>query len=764
MARVWLAAKILFLIVALVVVVSWVALYLSIPLGEQKVLHSDLQQSVRVHMDKYGMPHIKAKNRMDGSWVTGYLHGQSRYFQMDLLRRRGAGELSELFGSRALEMDKKSRLHQFRKRAAKQLTSLPQDQRRLLEAYVKGVNAGLAALTVRPPEYLMLMKQPKPWTEVDSLLVIYAMYFGLQDGNGDKELLRTLIRDHFPQGYDLLLPNRTEFDLPNIGESQVPPMDLSPLYEYLPKRETVENETKFGVTAPSYGSNAWVVSGAHTANGKAILSNDIHLGLYMPNQWYRLSLSFGDQRITGITLPGTPLVVAGSNGYVSWGLTNSYGDWSDLTLVDDNVTVELNEIEEIKVGDSIVPFAIKQTSFGPILPSGDYAIKWLAHTSRAVNLNLLLFEQARSVEQILKLAPNVGIPPQNLLVADAEGHIGWTIIGPLPLRDNGQFASTAAERNEWSWVAEEEYPQLLDPESGFIWSANNRMYEKAEWPSIGEDDYLNGARARQIKQSLSLLSQADEKSVAAIQFDNRALMLERWYKRLIQATKSQGQSDAELLQLMSDWDGRASKNSVAYTLTRAARNQVVADFYQPFLSQLQRPLLIQSFSRINSNVEQTVWKAVDTEQVELFGTKEMDAYLYEVLLTRYQALLEEYGDVNKLRWGWQNRLKMNHPLGLSLWPLDSLFNITPQEQAGDQFMPAVNESRFGASIRFSVSPGQEQRALIAMPGGQSGHPLSKYYDMGHRQWLKQQWLPFLGGDTQKTFEFYPTARAVPSDK
>lgn len=755
-SRIWLVVKILLLLLLLAIAGIWVALSLSVPLNESKVAHPDLQSQVLVDMDEYGVPHIKAENRADGAWVTGYLHGQSRYFQMDLLRRRGAGELSVLFGARALDMDKTSRLHQFRKRAAHQLSLLPAAQQQLLDIYVKGVNAGLAALRVRPPEYLMLMQQPEPWTAVDSLLVVYAMYFGLQDGNGDKKLLRTLIHDRFPQDYALLLPNHTEFDSPVIGENQAVPHDLSSLYRQLKKGETSQGNAELGETEPAHGSSSWVVSGAHTADGRAILSNDIHLGLYLPNQWYRLGLSIGEHRITGVTLPGMPLVVAGSNGFVSWGLTNSYGNWSDLTVVDDKVVVDREEIEDIKVGEAVEQLTIKHTRFGPILPDGGYAVKWLAHTDRAVNLNLLAFEQARSVEQIIALAPSIGVPPQNLLVADSQGHIGWTIIGPLPQRDKARFATTAAEHGPWTWVEAENYPQLIDPKSGFIWSANNRMYEKSDWPSIGEDDFLNGARAWQIHESLVRLHKADVKSVAAIQFDNRALMLARWHRRLTQALEAQAQPDDDLQRLMGDWDGHASKDSVAYTLTRAARNQSIADFYQPFLAQLQQPELIKSFRRINSNVEQTVWTAIDTEQAGLFGAEKLDDYLYGVLLSSYQTLLKEHDDEEKLRWGWQNRLRMNHPLGLPLWPLDSVFNMAPQEQAGDQFMPAINEPRFGASIRYSVSPGQEHLALVAMPGGQSGHPLSEHYSMGHQRWLEQKWLPFLGGETQQTFEFSPS--------
>lgn len=731
------------------------ALRLSLPPDVEKVVNSDLQGPVQVEIDDLGVPHIKAQNRADGAWVTGYLHGQSRYFQMDLLRRRGAGELSSLFGVRALEMDKKSRLHQFRLRAAKQLTTLPLWQKRLLEVYVKGVNAGLASLTVRPPEYLMLMQQPKPWTEIDSLLVVYAMYFGLQDGNGDKELLRSLLHSHFPEGYASLLPNRTHFEVPLVGKSQATPLDFDALRSHLPKEHAKGSNAGLGSTAPSHGSSAWLVSGAHTASGKAILSNDIHLGLYLPNQWYRLSLSVGEQRVTGITLPGTPLVVAGSNGYVSWGLTNSYGDWSDLTVINEDVEVEREDTEQIEVDGEIEVITIKHTRFGPILPQGGYAINWLAHTEKAVNLNLFEFESARSVEQVLALAPHVGIPPQNLLVADHLGDIGWTIMGPLPQRDNGRFASTPAHFHDWRWVPPEDYPRILNPVSGLIWSANNRMYEQAEWPSIGEDDFLSSARAWQIRQSLGQLRNANEERVASIQFDNRALLLARWYRRLIQAINTQREPNADLIRLMSDWDGRASKQSVAYTLTRAARNQIIADFYQPFLSQLSEPKVINAFNRINGNVEHTVWAAIDTNQADFFGADELDDYLYQVLLSRYQTLLQEVGDEDKLRWGWQNQLRMNHPLGLPVWPFDGFFNLVSQEQAGGQFMPAINEPRFGASIRFSVSPGQEHSALVAMPGGQSGHPLSPHYAAGHRQWLDQQWIPFLGGNIQQTFEFLP---------
>jgi penicillin amidase len=753
-------------------------------LQQAQVSSSDLSGTVRVELDDFGVPLIKADKREDAAWVTGFIHAQERYFQMDLLRRRGAGELSALFGKRALSTDVKTRAHQFRQRAKRQLSLMPSAHQQLLASYVKGVNAGLDGLSFKPIEYWLLQKQPLAWTAEDSLLVVYAMYFGLEDGYAEKEFMRTLLHQQFPKAYEVLLPNRSSWDAPAFVGSTVKSVvksaaetaqiDFSALNEARLSLKTAQinpidspAEQLLGTTENAPGSNSWAVSGKHTANGKAILSNDIHLGLYLPSQWYRLSLSVGQgadhYRVDGITLPGMPLIVAGSNGKVSWSLTNSYGDWSDLTQLAPGYTPQQTTLETIEYGNQSQQLTVKKTPWGPVVKTDDagidYAVQWIAHSERAINLNLVNFEQAQSVAQLLRLAPEVGMPPQNLIAVDDAGHIGWTIMGPIAQRDNNRFTTTAEYRQPWRWLPAQKYPRIYDPADGILFSANNRVYDGVNWPSIGEDDFLLGARAQQIKQGLKNLveSKFDTKlaAVANLQFDDRAVFLTRWYEKFAAVIEQYSAKDSPLRSLIQDWDGRASKISVSYTLVRAARAQVIADFYQPFISAVTDDPKTFKFRRINAHVEDTVFLALQQRQYQLFNTSDIDVYLHKVINAQYQSLMDEHQDLAKLRWGYQNRLDLKHPLGLKVFPLDQLLNVPQVEMVGDQFMPNIQEPRFGPSIRLVVSPGDEANGIVAMPGGQSGHPFSAFYDKGHEQWLNAQWLPLSGGKATRVLQFSP---------
>src|SRR5262245_39322870 len=170
----------LFLVAALLAT-GYALLRLSLPLVDGEVALSGLAAPVTVERDTQGVPTVRGTNRLDVARVTGFLHAQDRFFQMDLLRRQAAGELAALVGSAALDLDRKQRLHRMRDLAERTLRALPGNEQALVTAYTEGVNAGLARLAVRPPEYLLLRATPGPWRPEDTVLAIHAMFFQLAD-------------------------------------------------------------------------------------------------------------------------------------------------------------------------------------------------------------------------------------------------------------------------------------------------------------------------------------------------------------------------------------------------------------------------------------------------------------------------------------------------------------------------------------------------------------------------------------------------------
>ena len=304
----------------------WWLLRGSLPTLDGELPLAGLSATVSVQRDANGTVTIDAANETDAMRALGYVHAQERYFEMDLMRRVAAGELSELFGAIAIERDKQQRMHRIRARVEADLPTTSANKRPQLQAYTAGVNAGLSALRTRPWPYLLLRQEPKPWQLADSALTGYAMYFDLQDSENHRELAMWRIKPHLPAPlYALLANDGTRWDAPLVGAARG---DVA-----LPTAAEVNLRTlqgppgeRHGVAADDIvpGSNNFAVGGALTEDGRAIVANDMHLGLRAPNIWFRARLRYADPRapngkvdVTGFTLPGLPLIVVGSNTHVA---------------------------------------------------------------------------------------------------------------------------------------------------------------------------------------------------------------------------------------------------------------------------------------------------------------------------------------------------------------------------------------------------------------------------------------------------------------
>ena len=304
-------------------IIVWAAVRASLPDIDGEVPVTGLVAAASIERDAAGIPTITARSRADLAYATGFAHGQDRFFQMDLIRRRGAGELSALFGEVAVEVDKRYRFHRFRSRARDSLAALSATELDVLESYADGVNAGLESLGARPFEYLLLKAEPASWRPEDSVLVVYTMFAMLNDPRAVRDIRRGLAHRILPADvYAWLYPQGTPWDAPLMGEPR--PVAAYPAAEVYSVREfSGDAPPAAEVGKPQLnGSNNWVVSGDLTTTGRAIVSNDMHLGLSAPNIYYQARLIVdGDlpRDVTGVTLPGAPFVVAGGNTRVAWG-------------------------------------------------------------------------------------------------------------------------------------------------------------------------------------------------------------------------------------------------------------------------------------------------------------------------------------------------------------------------------------------------------------------------------------------------------------
>lgn len=770
--------------VLLLALLAWLAMRGSLPQSSGERRLEGLSAPVRVERDALGTVTLRAENRNDISRALGFVHAQERFLQMDLQRRRAAGELAELFGSAALDMDRAARRHRMRARLQAEVGRLPAWQRETLDNYRDGVNAGLAALRVRPFAYLLTGTQPAPWRSEDTLLCIAAMAFTLNDAGNTFELAKAHMRAALPEAaFRFLTVGGGALDAPLDG-SVLPEPPLPTVAEFdLRGRSAAEA----GAEVPVQGSNGFVVAG-ELADGAALVANDMHLDLRVPNIWFRTRLVYPDPErpdtsleITGASLPGAPAIVVGSNGHIAWGFTNSYVDTADWVRVERDAQEPARhrvaegwapitrhaETLHVKGGEDEV-LTIEDSAWGPILAEDadgtPLALAWTAHRPGAIDLGLMRMEGAADVDEALGIAHASGIPPQNLMVGDTGGHVAWSIAGRIPRRtgtwDPSLPADWATPGNGWDgWLEPAEVPAILDPPAGRLWSANQRIVGGAALELLGDGGYDLGARAGQIRDDLMEAGHFTPATLLAIQLDDRARLMERW-RELLVATLDAAPPTAQRAAMqvaLGDWEGRAATASVAYRLVRAFRLDVTDAVLGGFAAAVRERDPDFTMPRLAQG-EHAVWRLLELRPPHLLSADHADwqALLLASADRAGSALAELPGGIAEQRWGRRNTARIAHPLSRALPRLVARWlDMPPDELPGDSNLPRVQGPDFGASERFAVAPGKEAEGYFMMPGGQSGHPLSPYYGAGHADWVHGRPTPFLPGPAEQVLILSP---------
>jgi penicillin amidase len=817
----------------------------SLPQLAGEVRLPGLAAAVVLERDALGVPTVRAGSRIDAVRALGFVHAQDRFFQMDLLRRQSAGELAELFGPKVVAADRRRRVHRFRAVAERVLAQAAPAERAFLDAYCAGVNSGLAALGGRPFEYQLLRLTPEPWRPADSLLVTYSMFLTLNDDTGSVEAGLGRLHERVPPAlFAFLAPTGTEWDAPLFGQPwQQPPVPGPEVFDLRVRRPSAAQGTATAPAVPDVapvpavalapaiapapataapapaasaalpalptplvagegwdgqapddmaaGSNSWAVAGAHTLDGHALLANDMHLSIGVPNTWYRVALLWpapegGMRRLVGVSLPGAPAMVVGSNGHVAWGFTNSYGDYTDLVDVEpDAHDPEVYRApggprrydrhpERIRVrGGHDEVIDVRETMWGPVIAQDEHgrprALAWTAHHPEAVKMKLIGLEEARTVAEAIEAAHQIGIPPQNFTVVDDQGHIGWTIIGKVPRRIgfDGRLPSSWADgSHRWEgWLGTAEVPRLVDPPSGRIWTANARVVDGEMLARLGDGGYSLGARARQIRDRLLAIERATPADMLAVQLDDRALFLERWRGLLLRtlagavARRDRAAAHAELRALVeSGWNGRADVGSAAYRAVHDFREILAERVWSSFAGADPGTGSGGPFFSPRRQFEGPLWALVTTRPQHLLDPRYRD--WDEALLAAADTLIERDRHIGTSlaarTWGERNTTHIQHPLSLAVPLLGRFLDMPAHPLPGDENMPRVQGPRFGASERLAVSPGREERGYFEMPGGQSGHPLSPHYRDQHPAWEQGRPTPFLPGPAVSTLRLLPT--------
>ncbi len=772
----------------------------SLPQLDGSLAVRGITDTVELTRDFNGNPTVEAQSYVDLAFGVGFAHAQDRLFQMDALRRVSSGRLSELFGEPAFPVDRHHRKHRFQQ-VAKQVVERASDEtKQLLNSYTAGVNAAIANMQAAPFEYLVLNAVPEPWQNEDCVYVLLTMFCDVQDEDGARERNFGKLHESVPEEvFQFFVRTGSSWDAA-IDESSIPPPPIPPASVWTLRDQNAAdsnggNVETTGKISPDWvpegkgASNNWAVSGELTETGHAMLASDMHLRLGVPCIWYRIAMNWVDdsgatRRLVGFTLPGIPHAVEGSNGSIAWGLTNSQCDSGDIVELkmdersaDSYVTPDgprqLERFtEQISIGGSRTRSIDYEWSiWGPVVENRDgrrFVHRWTGHDPEAVNFDAFDLAHANTAEEALLVANRMGVPPLNFVVADSQGSIGWTLAGLLPRRaaPASQIPVDWSEGNlAWDgYMRPEEYPRILNPNGGRIWTANSRVVGGEMLVPLGDGGYLPGARASQIRDRLSEKERFTEADMLAIQLDDEARFLQRWQQLLLRVLDAKPDTTSSALrEFVDNWGGHASVDSVGYRIVREFRVQVIDYLFGLTASHVG---LGSSKSRVEQGAfqaktgvtggmplafEDVTWELLKAQPENFLppAFQTWDDFLGAMVVATENYLSSEAPTSTKslsnASWGAVNTSAIDHPMSANLPFLSSFLNMPKTPLPGDDFMPRVQSINYGSSQRMVVTPGYEEQGIYHQPGGPSGNPYSPFYRAGFEDWTSGEASPLLPG-------------------
>ncbi len=691
-----------------------------------------LSAEVRVAFDDRGVATVSAATWPDALRVQGYLTARDRLFQLELQRRAGEGTLSELFGKAALDLDRRRRTYGYSRVAGRAVGLLPDDERANLEALSDGVNAFLESHAGRwGLEFALLRTRPKPFVPADALLVLLLM----------SEDLSTVWPDEAARGANAGLPaDLREFVFSTGSEDDVPVVpDAAPfrsppvpvLATSAAERPAAVLELAPGDSADAEiaGSNNWAVAGFLAASGKPMLANDPHLPIQMPSIWLPMRFDVAGMHVEGVTLPGLPGVVLGRNDTIAWGFTNLYTDVEDLyreTIVDGRAARGAGfepvavRVETIPVrGGPAERLEVKETSHGPLVKP-DLALKWTALDPSTLRLPIVAIDRSGSREEFDRALDRFLGPAQNVIWASADGHIGWRATGLIPLRRPGTDGSAPYDgrdaENDWKgFLTAERLPRIVDPPSGYLVTANNRVIGTG-FPVPVSSHFWSAARARRIRNLIEEAKKSgrklDRAAMEAIQLDVLSLESREIARAFLPVLPP------DLAKLLSDWDGRAVPSAPQFLVVRTLKRKLADRTLRTWRVRGDRVRLADERLLDLVRADRAAWKRA--------GLGEKSAVLKLIVEESVRELSAAYGlDRSKWTWGEGNRLTARHPLGL-VPGLGLVFDPPHVPMPGGSGVPRVSTPSFGQSMRFLVDWGAPDAATLVVPFGVSGHVGSQH--------------------------------------
>jgi penicillin G amidase len=746
----------------------------ALPVVDGRVSVAGLKAPVEIVRDRWGVPHITAGSDDDAAFALGFVHAQDRLFQLELNRHAGQGRLAELFGARALDLDRLYRTMDFQGAARRMLAAARPEARSAADAYVRGVNAGVGALHGRlPVEFALLRRGFAPARSDDFVGVLGLMTWNLNLSFTFDPLYERLVAKVGPERAAELFPSR------DGGTPAVHPREAhGPKFGF---RLTPEEWALVDALPSLSASNDWVIGPTRSATGQALLANDPHLAHSLPGIWYEAQLRTPTLDVSGVTLPGLPFVVIGRNAEIAWGFTNVMQDAGDFFMekldpahpgqvMYDNAWVPLrtrHELLRVRGGEDVA-MDVAWTPHGPLvnhlLPGSKQplAYSWVLHADTQANEidGFYALDRARNWREFRAALSRFGAVAQNAVYADTAGHIGLQTTGAYPRltgRSDGMAFRVGWDGSEeWDGFHDfEENPSSFDPAEGVLSSANNPttpapgpFYISSQWEPI---DRIT--RIREVLASKDRLSVAD---MERLQSDTLWISARELTPLVYLAFAQKPPADpqvAEAVKLMRGWGGEMRADQPAPTLFAAFYRRL---FYEIFEDELGSDLAKGYRSR--ANVSATMMRAVFDEPAlahwfDRAGTPEVedrDAIVRAAFEKGVADLAARLGgDPSGWSWGRVHSLELRHPLGTASRLLGLYFNRGPFALPGSN--STVNKAEYGdadfrvvhgPSLRLIVDFSNPDASLSVLPGGESGIPASPHYDDQTKLWLAGRYHPW----------------------
>jgi penicillin amidase len=761
----------------MVVLYIWLRLVATLPITEGHQVVKGLIADVTIRRDSHGVPAIQAANDSDAFFAVGYIHAQDRLWQLELQRRTAYGRLSEVLGQASVSQDLWFRTLDLHGAVRSAWSALSEDARVSLTAYAAGINAWLELHYDLPLEFQLLSVSPRPWTGYDSLACMKLLAFDLS-GNFQSEIRRlTAARAAGPEKLQLLFPSYSEAASTTVAS--VGAEAVGPLRQLLQLQSTLRARLSLG--GRYVGSNAWVVAGRHTQDGAALLANDPHLGLQIPSRWYALRIQGASINVSGMSLPGAPIVLLGKNQHVAWGVTNMMADTQDLFIervIDasryqhgDSEKAFEERIESIEIRPDFpallhrVPpplrVRIRTSVHGPIVSDmfaalqWPTALRWAALDADDTSYEAFLrLNYARDWTAFQDALRRLVAPALNMLYADVAGNIGYAGAGRIPVRGKGDGTLPIDGGDvsyEWrGYIPFDEMPRAFNPPSGYLISANNRVVGP-DYKYFISSEWAPPARADRIAELLTRRLQVDGKLTVEDMMHMQADVVDLQASKLLSLMlrlEARTPLQAEALRYLGGWSGEMSQQSPAAAIFqswgRHVRIQLFSDDLSKFWPRRGESQDINDL--IDSMDSAQVSAALTSDTIDwcsntLLGHKRSCDDLMRASLDmalRELGKLTASDNMADWQWGSIHRSAYDHvPFG-SVRILDRVFN-RGGETGGSRDSINVAESSFdenrgyvqfiGATMRQVIAIGRNGvKHLYVNSTGQSGNVVDSHYD------------------------------------